>query len=154
MIDDHQIAHHAHFVAMRGRIIERDARYDPWIFGIRNIDNRGAEVLLIGNMADIGVPARDGDLSRAGQIEMTQTPHVARQSAVRSFHFRHRLIIQFGARGFHDRRPFGNLAFNVGLKFLRRVADNVDAQLAEGIAYAEVIERFDRRIVQCRYDLR
>ena len=89
VIDHHQIAGDAHLVAVRGRIVERDGRHQPRIGRIGDVDDRGAELLLVRNVPDISVIAGDGDLPGAGQIEMAQAPHIARQRAARPIDFIH-----------------------------------------------------------------
>ena len=51
----------------------------------------GAEIVLVGDVADIGVVAGDIDLAGAGQIEMADAPHIAGERAVRPVDFTHRL---------------------------------------------------------------
>ena len=47
------------------------------IGGIGNVDDRGAEVVLVRDVPDIGVIAGDADLSGAGQVEMAEAADVA-----------------------------------------------------------------------------
>ena len=48
VVDDHDVAGDAHLVAVRGRIVERDGCDRARIGGISDIDDRGAEVGLVG----------------------------------------------------------------------------------------------------------
>ena len=91
VVDHHDIAGDTHLVAVRGRIVERDAAHDTRIGRIGDIDDRGAELFFVGDVADIGVVAGDIDLAGAGQIEMADAPHVAGERAVRPVDFIHRL---------------------------------------------------------------
>ncbi len=76
MIDDHDVADHARLVAVRGMVVERDGRDHARIGGIGNVDDRGAEVVLVRDVADIGMLARDAHLSRAGQVDMSEPADV------------------------------------------------------------------------------
>src|SRR4029077_17818204 len=68
--------------------------HQPRLCRVGDIDNRGAEVLLVRDMPDISVRTGDGDLARAGQVEMAQAPHIAREHAVRIGHgFSLRMIL-------------------------------------------------------------
>jgi hypothetical protein len=78
---------------MRGRIADIDRRHQTRIGRVGDVDNRGAEVFFVRDVADIGVVAGDGDLSSAGQIEMTQAPHITGERAVRTFNFHYYLSI-------------------------------------------------------------
>src|SRR5207248_11173262 len=115
--------------AVRLGIVERDGGDYPRLTRLGDIDNRSAELILVRNVADIGVAARNRDLPRAGKIEMAEATDIAGKRGCLSFHchrvsqasseqkrvltlFRYSLFapssIQPGAGGFHDRGPFRN----------------------------------------------
>ena len=70
-------------------IVERDGRDQARIGRIGDVDDRGAELLLVRDVPDIGVMAGDRDLPGAGQIEMAEAPHIAGERAVRPVDFTH-----------------------------------------------------------------
>ena len=76
---------------MRGRIVERDAAHHARVCRIGDVDDRGAELFFVRDVPDIGVVAGDVDLTRAGQIEMADAPHIAGERAIRPIDFIHRL---------------------------------------------------------------
>ena len=82
MVDHHNVAGDAHFVAVRREIADRNRGDQARVGRVGNVDDRGAEILLVRNVRDISGVARNGDLPRARQIEMAQAPHVARRRAV------------------------------------------------------------------------
>jgi len=77
VIDDHDVAHDAHLVAVRVVVVERDGGDDARLARIADIDDRRAEMIRVGDVPDIGMGAADRDLSGAGEIEMTQAADVA-----------------------------------------------------------------------------
>ncbi len=89
MIDDHDVAHDAHLVAVRVVVVERDGGDDARLARIADINDRRAEMNRIGNVPDIGMGAADRDLPRPGEIEMTQAADVAGERL--SFHCIHRV---------------------------------------------------------------
>src|SRR3954469_7244833 len=52
--------------------------------------------------------------------------------------------IRLGARRLHDRRPFGNFRLDVGAELRGRVADDVDAEVGQGLAHLGVVHGGDR----------
>ena len=66
VVDQHQIADDTHLVAVRGGIVEGDGGDQARIGRIGDVDDGSAELLLVGDVADIGIMAGDGDLSGAG----------------------------------------------------------------------------------------
>src|SRR4051794_19256599 len=56
-----------------------------------------------------------------------------------------RLSIHLGARRLHDRRPFGNFRLDVGAELRGRVADDIDAELGQGLAHLGIVHGGDRR---------
>src|SRR5262249_39669925 len=70
-------------------IVERDGGDDARPARIADIDDRGAEMMRIGNVPDIGMRAADRDLPRPGEIEMPQAADVAGEHL--AFHCIHRV---------------------------------------------------------------
>src|SRR5262245_63346603 len=97
VVDDHDVARHAHLVAVRVVIVERDGGDDAWLARIADIDDRGAEMMRIGNMPDIGMRAADRDLPRPGEIEMTQAADVAGEVSGRSVERAREILLEWGA---------------------------------------------------------
>src|SRR5262249_53735179 len=89
VVDDHDVARDAHLVAVRVVIVERDGGDDARLARIADIDDRGAEMMRIGNVPDIGMRAADRDLPRPGEIEMPQAADVAGEHL--AFHCIHRV---------------------------------------------------------------
>ena len=77
MIDDHDVADHARLVAVRRAVVERDGRDHARVRRIGNVDDRGAEVVLVRDVPDIGMRAGDAHLSRAGQVDVSEPADVA-----------------------------------------------------------------------------
>src|SRR6185369_1135376 len=59
-----------------------------------------------------------------------------------------RLSIHLGARRLHDRRPFGNFRFDVGAELGGRVADDIDAELGQGLAHFGIVHGADRSAME------
>ena len=74
VVDDHDIADDAHLVAVRIVVIERDGRNRARIARIGNIDDRRAEMILVGNMPHVGMMARHSHLARACEIDVLKSP--------------------------------------------------------------------------------
>src|SRR3954449_2686836 len=55
-----------------------------------------------------------------------------------------RLSVDLGARRLHDRRPFGNFRLDVGAELRGRVADDIDAELGQGLANLGIVHGGDR----------
>ena len=81
MIDDHDIPRDPHLVAVRGGIGKCDGRHAARLGGIGDIEDGGAELRTIGDMAHIGVRALHGDLAGSSQIEMANPPDIAGERA-------------------------------------------------------------------------
>src|SRR5215467_4142547 len=81
MIDDHDIPRDPHLVAVRGGIGECDGRHAARLGGIGDIQDGGAELRTIGDMAHIGVTALHGDLAGSSQIEMANPADIAGEPA-------------------------------------------------------------------------
>src|SRR5262245_6022551 len=81
MIDDRDIPRDPHLVAVRGGIGERDGCHAARIGGIGDIEDGGAELPTIGQMAHIGVTALHGDLAGSNQIEMANPADIAGERA-------------------------------------------------------------------------
>ena len=71
-VDDHQVADHARLVAVRVRVFDKNLRYDARILRIGDVEDAGAELLLVRDVADGAVAAFDIHLAGARQIEMRQ----------------------------------------------------------------------------------
>ena len=89
MIDHHDVAGHAHFVAVRGRIVEGTVATTRGFAGSAMSTIEVPRSLLVRDVPDIGVMAGDVDLAGARQFEMAETPHVAGERAVRAFNIIH-----------------------------------------------------------------
>ena len=89
VVDHHDVAGNAHFVAVRGEVADVDCRNHARIGRIGDVEDRGAEIVLIRNVSDKGILAGDGDLAGAGQIEMADAPHIAGERAVRAVNLVH-----------------------------------------------------------------
>ena len=80
MIDDHDVARDPRFVAVRGRVASvmaatvRDR-------GIGHVQDGGAEIGGVGNVAHIGKAPRDRHLPGAGKVEMADAAHIAGERA-------------------------------------------------------------------------
>ena len=81
MIDDHDVAGDPHLVAVGLRIVERDRCNDARTAGIGYVEDGGAEIGAVGDVAHIGVASRDRHLAGAGEVEMAELAHVAGQAA-------------------------------------------------------------------------
>ena len=81
MIDDHDIPRDPHLVAVGSGIGERDGRHAARLARIRDIEDGGAELRTIGDMAHIGVTALHGDLAGSSQIEMANPANIAGERA-------------------------------------------------------------------------
>src|SRR4029077_7996740 len=81
VIDDHHVAHDADLVAVRARIVERDRRDHARMTRIRNIDDGGAEPVLVRDVTHIGVMSRDGDLTGARHVEVREAADFVRACA-------------------------------------------------------------------------
>ena len=82
VIDDHDVARDPRLVAVRGGVGERDGGDRARIGGIRHVEDRGAEIGAVGDVAHIGVTARDRHLAGAGEIEMAEPSHIAGERPV------------------------------------------------------------------------
>src|SRR5207302_254579 len=78
-VDDHQVADDARLVAVRVGLVDRDLGEELGLARIGHVEDRGAEALLVGDVADVGVLAGDVDLPGARQLEARQALHVARE---------------------------------------------------------------------------
>ncbi len=76
VIDDQDIAGDARLVAVGVVIVERDGGDHARLAWIGDVDDRGAEVIRVRDVPDIGVGADDRDLAGAGKIEMAQAADV------------------------------------------------------------------------------
>jgi hypothetical protein len=83
VIDDHDVAGHAHLVAVRAHVAHRHRGDETRIGRIGNIGNRCAEILLVRNVPDVGVVAGDRHLPRTGQIEMADAADVLGRGSAR-----------------------------------------------------------------------
>ena len=81
VVDDHHVADDADLVAVRVRIVERDGRDHARVAGIGDVDDGGAEPVLVGDVAHIGVTARDRHLAGARNVEMREAANLVRQRA-------------------------------------------------------------------------
>ena len=63
-VDDHDVADHARLVAMRGRIAEIDLRHDARLARVGNIDDAGAQSLLVRQVTKVRIIAVDVYLLR------------------------------------------------------------------------------------------
>jgi hypothetical protein len=77
MIDDHDVADHPRLVAVRGLVVEGDGRDHARVGGIGNVDDRGAEVVLVRDVPDIGALAGDTHLPGARQLDVPEPADVA-----------------------------------------------------------------------------
>jgi hypothetical protein len=84
VVDDHDITRDAHFVAVRLVIVERDGGDQARLARIGDIDDRGAEMIRIGNVSNKGMGTADRHLPAAGEIEMTQPADVAGELSARA----------------------------------------------------------------------
>src|SRR5262249_11377283 len=84
VIDDHDVTHNAHLMAVRFVILERDRGDDARLTRIDDIDDGRSQMIRIGNVADKGMRTADRDLPAAGEIEMPQTADVAGKAGSRS----------------------------------------------------------------------
>src|SRR6185312_16890667 len=76
MIDDHDVAGDAHLMAVGFMIVERYGGDDARLPRLRDIDDGGAEMILVRNVPDIGMGTCNGDLAGAGEIEMPEPADV------------------------------------------------------------------------------
>jgi len=67
MVDHHDVAGDAHFVAMRRRIADLDRGDQARIGRVGHVNDRGAEILLVRNVRDVSVVAGNGDLPAPGR---------------------------------------------------------------------------------------
>jgi len=63
-------------LAPGSRIVETDLRHDPGLARIRYVEDRGAELRAVREMADVSVIAGDVHLTRTRQVEMPKPPDV------------------------------------------------------------------------------
>jgi hypothetical protein len=96
VIDHHDAVCDAHLVAVRGRIVDHDACRHARTPRIGDLDNRGAEAIRVGKMADKGVSIGDRDLAGAGEIEVSDEPYVAGEGSFRPVNNIHRRF-RFGS---------------------------------------------------------
>src|SRR5260370_32850493 len=85
MIDSHDVAGHPHLVAVREWIIERHGRDHARLARIGNINDGGAEMIVVGNMPDEGMAVADRDLTCSGEIKMAQAADIAGERRLRQF---------------------------------------------------------------------
>ena len=69
-VDDHQVTDDARLVAVRVRIFDENLRDDARILRIGDVEDAGAELLLVRDVADGAVAAFNIHLAGARQIEM------------------------------------------------------------------------------------
>ena len=81
-VDDHDVADDARLVAVRTRIVEKNLRHDARIFRIGHIENGGAEVFLVRDVAYVGIVAGNIDLAGSRQFETREARNVVRQLRV------------------------------------------------------------------------
>ena len=81
VVDDHHVADDADLVAVRGRIIERDRRDNARMVRVGDVDDRGAELILVGDVTDVGVTARDRHLSGARHVKVREAANLVRSGA-------------------------------------------------------------------------
>src|SRR5262249_15580175 len=84
VIDDQDVAHDAHLVAVRVVVVERDGSDNARLARIADIDDRGSEMNRVGNGPGISMGAGERGLPRPGEIEMTQAADVTGERL--SFH--------------------------------------------------------------------
>ena len=77
-VHEHEIADHARLVAVRTRILEMDLRHHARPARVGHVQDRGAELRAVREVADVGVVALDADLSRPRQVEPPEPFHVFR----------------------------------------------------------------------------
>ncbi len=82
-VDDHQVTDDTRLVAVRIRICDVQLRHDARILRIGDVEYGGAELLLVGDVADVGVVALDVDLAGTRQVEMGQAFDVVGQRHAR-----------------------------------------------------------------------
>jgi hypothetical protein len=82
MIDDHDVARDPRLVAVRGGVGERDGRHRARIGGIGHVQDGGAQIGAVGDVAHIGKAARHRHLAGAGEIEMAEPAHIAGECPV------------------------------------------------------------------------
>src|SRR6185369_7268225 len=63
-------------VAVGVFFLEKDLGKKPGLARIGDVEDRRAEALLVGDVADVGVIPGDGDLPRARQLEPREPLHV------------------------------------------------------------------------------
>src|ERR1044072_1344750 len=81
VVDDHDVADDANLVAVRVRIVKLDVCDHARMNRICHVDDGGAEPVLVGDVAHIGVMARNRHLTGARNIEMREAANVVRQCA-------------------------------------------------------------------------
>ena len=81
VIHDHHVADDADLVAVRVRIVECDGCDHARIVRIGDVDDGGAEPVLVGDVPHIGVMARHRHLTGARHIEMREAANIVRQRA-------------------------------------------------------------------------
>ena len=69
-------------MAVRTRIVEKNLRHDARIFRIGHIENGGAEVFLVRDVAYVGIVAGNIDLAGSRQFETREARNVVRQLRV------------------------------------------------------------------------
>ena len=77
-VDDHQIAGDAGFVAVRIGLVDRELRHELRLARIGHIEDGCAEVLLVGDVADVGVVAIHRHLPGARELQSRKALHLAR----------------------------------------------------------------------------
>src|SRR5207248_4081353 len=78
-VDDHQIADDARLVAVRIGLVDGDLADELRMARVRHVEDRGAELLPVGDMADVRVLAGDVNLARARQLQARNALHIARE---------------------------------------------------------------------------
>jgi hypothetical protein len=66
-------------VAVRVRIVEEDLREELRAAGVRHVEDRGPEPLLVRDVTDIGVFAGHVHLARPREVEVREPGDVARE---------------------------------------------------------------------------
>ena len=89
VIDDQDVAHDARLVAVGFVVVERDGRHHARVLRVRDVDDRGAALLGVRDMPDIGVRARQADLAGARQIEVAEAADIAGERRSLSFDLAH-----------------------------------------------------------------
>src|SRR5436190_19644708 len=63
------------------------------------------------------------------------------------------MSVEARAGGLHHGRPLGDFRFDIGIELLRRIADDVDAEVAELPAHEGIVQCLDGSVMQRADDL-